>query len=76
MAHENKLQEKEKLIKVIDGTNAPKMTGKSRHKSLKYSHSHGLKDPTSASAVYFGLILSQQVVYIFFISQLIVRPVC
>ena len=59
MAHRNKFQEKEKMRKVIDGANAPKMTGKSRYKSLKYSHYRGLKDPASASAVYFGLSLIQ-----------------
>ena len=51
--HIKKLQEKAILRKVIDGSNAPKMTGKSRYKSHKYSHSRGLKDPASASAVYF-----------------------
>ena len=57
--HMNFLQEKAKLIKVIDGANAPKITGKSWYKSLKYSHYPGLKDPTSESAVYFGLSLTQ-----------------
>ena len=59
MAHKNKLQEREKLRKVIDGANAPKMTGKSRYNYLKYSHSHGLNDSVSASAVCFGLSLIQ-----------------
>ena len=59
MAHENKLQEKSKLRKVIDSVNAPKITGKSRSKSLKYSRSNGLKDPASTSAVYFVLIMIQ-----------------
>ena len=49
----------EKTRKVIDGANAPKMTGKSRYKSFKSSHSHGLKDPASASDVYSGLSLIQ-----------------
>ena len=53
------MQEKAKLRKVVDGDNTPKITGKSRYKSLKSSHSHGLKDPTSASAVYFVLSLLQ-----------------
>ena len=59
MAHEKKSQEKEKLRKIIDGANAPKMTGKSQYKSLKSSHYHGLKDPEYSSAVYFGIILIQ-----------------
>ena len=59
MEHENKFKEKEKLGKVIDCANAPKMAVKSWYKPLKYSHSNGLKDPASASAVYFGLHLIQ-----------------
>ena len=59
MAHENKLQEKEKLRKVIDGANAPIITGKSWYKYLKSSHYHGLKDPASESDIYFGLSLLQ-----------------
>ena len=54
-----KLQEKAKLIKVNDGDNAPKNTVKSWYKSLKSSHYPGLKDPASASALYFGLSLLQ-----------------
>ena len=57
--HMKKIAKKEKLRKVIDGANAPKMTRKLWCKSLKYSHCHGLKDPGSASAVYFGLSLIQ-----------------
>ena len=53
------LQEKAKLRKVIDGTNTPKMTSKSRYKYLKSSHYHGLKDLASASSVYFGLRMLQ-----------------
>ena len=53
------LQEKEKLRKVFDDTNAPNITGKSQYKSIKYSHSNGLKEPVSASAFYFSLILIQ-----------------
>ena len=45
MEHEKKLQEKEKLRKAIDVANAPKITGKSRYKYLKYSRFHGLNDP-------------------------------
>ena len=48
-----------KLRKVIEGANAPKMTVKSMYKSLKYYYYHGLKDPSSGSAVYFGLSLLQ-----------------
>ena len=59
MAHRNKFQEKEKMRKVIDGANAPKMTGKSRYKYLKCSFYHGMKYPASASAVYFGISLLQ-----------------
>ena len=51
--------EKSKLRKFIDGANAPNITGKSEYKSLKSSGSHGLKDPASASAVYFVLIMIQ-----------------
>ena len=58
MAHENKLQEKAKLRKVVDSSNAPKMTGNSRYKSVKSSHSCGLKYPASASAFYFDLIMT------------------
>ena len=59
MAHQQKLQEKAKLRKVLDGANAPNITGKSRYKSLKSSHFHGLKDPASASAFYYSLSLLQ-----------------
>ena len=59
MAREKKWREKAKLRKVMDGVNATKMTGKSRYKYLKSSHYHVMKDPASASTVYFGLILIQ-----------------
>ena len=53
------MQEKEKLRKVIDGANTPKMTGKSQYKSLKSSQYRGLEDPASTSAVYFCSSLLQ-----------------
>ena len=57
--HMKCFQEKAKMRNVIDGANAPKMTGKSRYKSLKPYHLHGTKDPASISDVYFGLSLLQ-----------------
>ena len=55
-ARQMKMKQKLELRKVIDGVNAPKMTGSSRVKILKASD-RDLNDPASTTAIQFGLSL-------------------
>jgi len=55
-AHKRKLEDRAKDQKVVDGVNAPKLTGIGRYEILK-SSPRGLSDLATSSAVSFGLSL-------------------
>lgn len=50
-----KKKQKRALHRVIDGSDAPKLTGSSRHSPLKSSKTKKLNNPANACAVGFGL---------------------
>jgi len=55
MALEEKTREKINLRKVLDGANAPKMTGSNRYDAVVSASHSGMNDHAGASAVHFGL---------------------
>ena len=55
-AYHKKVEQKTNLKRVVDGVNAPKLTGTSRYKALK-SNGRDFNDPATSSAVSFALTL-------------------